>query len=74
MHFIEQNLLFFVGVLIAGSIPHKVHISKKSSKRKGYNLELEAYLWQFSHREHDWDLHITGVRLLNQKIRDTLDR
>ncbi len=63
---IEHNLLFFVGAVIVGIIPRKVRICKKSSKRKGWAIELEAYLWHVKCTEQEWHLCIIGVRLLNQ--------
>ena len=66
---IEHNLLLFVGALIIGIIPHKVRVCKKSNKRKGWAIELEAYLWHFKCTEQEWHLHITGVRLLRQRMR-----
>lgn len=74
MELIERNLLFFVVTLTVGIIPHKVQVHNKSSKGKGRNIELEAYLWQFTCTEQDWCLHITGMRLLNRRMRDKLDR
>lgn len=74
MSLIEHNQLLFVLALIVGIIPHKVHVRKKLSKRKGSCIELEAYLWRFTLTEQDWSLHITGVCLLNQRMRDKLDR
>ncbi len=63
---IEQNPLFFVGAVIVGIIPRKVRVCKKSSKRKGWAIELEACLWHFKWTEQEWHLRIIGVRLLNQ--------
>lgn len=74
MQLIEYNVLFFVVALILGIIPYKVHIRKKSSKRKGCSIEIEAYFWQFSFKDQHWYLRITGVYLLNQRMRDKLDR
>ncbi len=71
---IEHNLLFFIVSLVVGMIPYKVHVRKKSSKWKGCNIELEAYFWQFARTEQGWSLHMTGVRLLNKKMRDKLDK
>jgi hypothetical protein len=71
---IEHNLLFSIVSLIVGMIPYKVHVRKRSSKRKGCNIELEAYLWQFARTEQGWSLHITGVHLMNKKKRDKLDK
>ena len=66
---IEHHLLFFVGAVIIGIIPYKVRVCKKSSKRKGWAVELEAYLWHFKWTEQEWHLHIIGVRLLSQRMR-----
>ncbi len=71
---IGQNLPFFIVFLVVGMIPYKVHVRKRSSKRKGCNIELEAYLWQFARTEQGWSLHATGVRLMNKKMRDKLDK
>ena len=71
---IEHNLLFFIVFLVVGMIPYKVHVRKRPSKRKGCNIELEAYLWQFAGTEQGWSLHMSGVRLMNKKRRDKLDK
>jgi hypothetical protein len=73
MQLIEHNIVLFVAALIIGSIPREVHVRNKSSKRKRCNIELKAYLWQFTRTEQGWSLRITGVGLLSQKLRDDLD-
>ncbi len=74
MSLIEHNLPFFVVALVVGIIPHKVLVGKNPSKRKGYHIELEAHLWQFTCREQEWCLRITGISLLSRRIRDDLDK
>ncbi len=74
MQLIEHNLLLFVTALIIGIIPYEVRVHNKSGKRTRRNIELKAYLWQFTCTEQEWCLRIRGVRLLSQATRDKLDR
>jgi hypothetical protein len=71
---IGQNLPFLIVFLVVGMIPYKVHVCKRAGKRKGWNIELDAYLWQFACNEQGWSLHMTGVRLMNRKMRDKLNK
>ena len=66
---IEHNPPLLVVALIGGIIPQKIRVCKKSSKRKDWMIELEAYLWCFQCTEQEWHLRILGVRLVNQRVR-----
>jgi hypothetical protein len=38
MQLFEHNLLFIIASSIVGVIPHKIHICKKSGRRKGSSI------------------------------------
>ncbi len=64
---LAHNPLMVVAVVIAGIIPRKIRLCKRSNRQGRHIVEVEAYLWYFKRTEYEWQLRLTIVRFLGRR-------